>query len=447
MSTNLTKKSSVLNMLYKILFSFILCVLIIAISILIYRSEFVYLGSQRYYFFNYIIFLLLIFFLNFFFYFKKKFYIFLIFLISAFALENFLFIYKFYTELEYKRFKIAKKNGSIFDRRNKLEVYNDLKKKNTNITIAQTPHIYINNSMKILNISINPITNSSGHKIVIHCNETGKWATYKSDRYGFNNQDNVWDYSEVDIALIGDSFILGACVTVEENIASQLSVISKKKIINGGVGGTGPLIQLAIFREYFLKKKPKKVFYFFFEGNDMDDLNYELTDPILKRYLDIEFSQNLILYKSDISNNFFFLATNDNKILDRFKFLTLRNFIMTIYRNFKYKNDIKKNNTAEFNLIIDILNKDIKSYNGKLYFVYLPKFSRYDTTSTDLNNELIFKKNEILNLIKKKNITVIDIDNAIFKKEISPKSFFNFELDGHYNANAYKKIAKYISKF
>lgn len=92
MSTNLTKKSSVLNMLYKILFSFILCVLIIAISILIYRSEFVYLGSQRYYFFNYIIFLLLIFFLNFFFYFKKKFYIFLIFLISAFALENFLFI-------------------------------------------------------------------------------------------------------------------------------------------------------------------------------------------------------------------------------------------------------------------------------------------------------------------------------------------------------------------
>ena len=302
----MTKKISVINKIYKILFFFILCALIIAISILIYRSEFVYLGSQRYYFFNYIVILLLIIFLNFFLYFKKKFYIFIILLISAFALENFLFIYKTYTEVEYQRYKLAKKNGLIFDRRNKLEVYNDLKKNNTNITIAQTPHIFINNSMKILNTSINPITNSSGHKIVIHCNESGKWVTYKSDRYGFNNQDNVWDYSEVDIALIGDSFTLGACVTVEENIASQLRVISKKKIINGGVGGTGPLIQLAIFREYFLKKKPRKVFYFFFEGNDMNDLNIELTDPVLKRYLNIEFSQNLTLYKSVISNNFFF---------------------------------------------------------------------------------------------------------------------------------------------
>ena len=112
------------------------------------------------------------------------------------------------------------------------------------------------------------------------------------------------------------------------------------------------------------------------------------------------------------SNNFFFLATNDNKILDRFKFLTLRNFIITIYRNFKYKNDIKKNNTAELNLIIDILNKDIKSYNGKLYFVYLPKFSRYDTTSTDLNNELIFKKNL----------------NPFFQKSYEEKTF-NFLLN------------------
>jgi hypothetical protein len=85
--------------------------------------------------------------------------------------------------------------------------------------------------MKILNTSINPITNSSGHKIVIYFNETGKWATYKSDRYGFNNQNNVWDYSEVNIALIGDSFTLGACVTDEENIASQSNVISKKKLL------------------------------------------------------------------------------------------------------------------------------------------------------------------------------------------------------------------------
>lgn len=436
-----------MNLIYKFFFFLTSFFLIIAILILIYRSEFVYFGSQRYYFFNYIIILIFIFFLNFFFYFKKKFHIFLILLISTFALENLLFIYKIYGDIEYQRYQLAKKKGVIFDKRNKLDVYNDLKKNNKNITIAQTPHIFINNSMKIFNTSINPITNSSGFMTVIHCNESGKWVTYNSDRYGFNNEDNVWDYSYVDIALIGDSFILGACVTVEENIASQLRNITKKKIINGGVGGTGPLIQLAIFREYFLKKKPKKVFYFFYEGNDMDDINIELTDPTLKRYLNIEFSQNLTLYAADISKNFFFLATNDNKILDRFKFLTFRNLILKIYRNFKYKNNVQKDSFKELDSIINILNKEIKSYNGKLYFVYLPAFSRYDTTSTYLNNDLLFKKNKVLNLIKKKGISVIDIDKAIFKKETYPKTFFNFEVNGHYNTNAYKKIAKYISNF
>ena len=44
-----------MNLIYKFFFSSLVFVLIIAISILIYRSEFVYFGSQRYYFFNYII--------------------------------------------------------------------------------------------------------------------------------------------------------------------------------------------------------------------------------------------------------------------------------------------------------------------------------------------------------------------------------------------------------
>lgn len=213
------------------------------------------------------------------------------------------------------------------------------------------------------------------------------------------------------------------------------------------MGGTGPLIQLAIFREYFSKKKPRKVFYFFFEGNDMDDLNIELTDPTLKKYLNSRFSQNLQLYVTDINKNYFFIPTNDNQILDRFKFLTLRNFILKIHRNFKYKNIVTKNNFAEFDYIIDLLNKDIKSYNGHLYFVYLPSFSRYDTLSTNFQHDIFLKKNLILNLIKKKNITIIDIDKIIFRKEINPKTLFNFEINGHYNANAYKKIAKYISQF
>ena len=57
----------------------------------------------------------------------------------------------------------------------------------------------------------------------IFCNENGYWATYKSDRYGFNNPNKVWDYSEIDYALLGDSFTHGACVNYPDTFAGNIS--------------------------------------------------------------------------------------------------------------------------------------------------------------------------------------------------------------------------------
>ena len=42
-------------------------------------------------------------------------------------------------------------------------------------------------------------------------NESGYYSIYKSDRYGFNNPDYVWDKNEIDLVIIGDSFAHGAC--------------------------------------------------------------------------------------------------------------------------------------------------------------------------------------------------------------------------------------------
>ena len=40
----------------------------------------------------------------------------------------------------------------------------------------------------------------------VYCNELGFYPIYKSDRYGFNNLDNLWD-EKIDYVLMGDSMV------------------------------------------------------------------------------------------------------------------------------------------------------------------------------------------------------------------------------------------------
>ena len=61
-----------------------------------------------------------------------------------------------------------------------------------------TEHIY---SKKI---DIFPFAGISNSK-TIHCNENGYYSIYHSDRYGLNNQDQLWDENTVEYLLIGDS--------------------------------------------------------------------------------------------------------------------------------------------------------------------------------------------------------------------------------------------------
>ena len=60
-----------------------------------------------------------------------------------------------------------------------------------------------------------PLSGISNIK-TIDCNENGYFSFYNSDRYGFNNNDSVWDEKTIEYLLIGDSFTQGACVNPEK---------------------------------------------------------------------------------------------------------------------------------------------------------------------------------------------------------------------------------------
>ena len=127
----------------------------------------------------------------------------------------------------------------------------------------------------------------------INCNENGKYSFYKSDRYGFNNPDHEWDSNQIEYFLLGDSFIHGACVNRNDDIASVLRILSKKSVLNLGYDNNGPLLQYATLREYY-QTNVKKVLWFYYEGNDLINLPHELNIELLKNYLsDTNFSQDL----------------------------------------------------------------------------------------------------------------------------------------------------------
>ena len=56
--------------------------------------------------------------------------------------------------------------------------------------------------------------------------ENGKFISFISDRYGFNNLDDVYENNNIDILLLGDSFTEGYSVMQKDTIAGVL----RKKI-------------------------------------------------------------------------------------------------------------------------------------------------------------------------------------------------------------------------
>ena len=168
------------------------------------------------------------------------------------------------------------------------------KSKNLNIFPVVSP----SNSLLKKNNKLFPLAGIS-NKETIFCNESDKIEYYFSDRYGFNNNDFVWD-KKIEILLIGDSFTQGVCVNRKNNISSVISNKLNKNVLNLGYGGNGPLIEYATLKEYGSQYKPK-VIWLYFEGNDLEELFDEINNPILRKYYNKNFSQNCYLDKKKLT--------------------------------------------------------------------------------------------------------------------------------------------------
>lgn len=158
--------------------------------------------------------------------------------------------------------KIARKKGIFFDAKTKLQVVEDLRKAGVEAYPIVFPSLFCkSNGLKMEGKNLFPLSGIS-NVTTVHGNESGKFLIYKSDEHGFNNPSGYYKDGRVDIALIGDSFTQGAGVDPSDNIAGHL-INAGYNTINLCMGGVGPLMELAILKEYAEPLKPKIVLWFF----------------------------------------------------------------------------------------------------------------------------------------------------------------------------------------
>lgn len=125
------------------------------------------------------------------------------------------------------------------------------------------------------------------------CKEGDGWVHYMSDEYGLNNPKGLLSGNIVTLAVVGDSFVHGYCVQPEFDLANRLRAAGHSTV-NLGFGGSGPLMELARLVEFGQTVgKDTKVLWFFFAGNDINDLANETKNSTLINYLNGNFSQNL----------------------------------------------------------------------------------------------------------------------------------------------------------
>ena len=295
-------------------------------------------------------------------------------------------------------------------------------------------------------------------KLTIACGGTGSFTSYKSDSHGFNNPRGIWSARQVEIAALGQSFVQGFCAPAGKNF---VDLVRKHYplTLNLGFSGEGPLMQLGAISEYLTSLKPRIVLWFYMEGTDLADLQYECKSRLAMRYMEDDFKQGLISRQIDIDQaltNFsetemlrgkaaHVQGPPDNTlktIVDTTKFSRVRSKLGLVYGE---KPDVLSHlDNANLKLFGDILsraNRRVGQWGGKLHLVYLPGWKRFGSKSQlpDQERTLIYKA------ARASNVPIVDTLHGFYAQK-DPLSLFPFGVFGHYNEAGHRVVSEEVLK-
>ena len=192
-----------------------------------------------------------------------------------------------------------------------------------------------------------------------------------------------------------------------------------------------------------------------FCSNDLENLKYEMSSSILKKYLeDDNYSQNLILKQNEINILLKSFIKKEKKIKsttkevnnnyirifsDFFNIIKLSNIrvLLKINRQFTEKRIFPLK--EPFKEIIKNAKKTTSDWGGNMYFVYIPR------SMVVMEKKRVERlRNFALNTNKELNIDIIDLENDLLNNHPDPLSLIPFRIRGHFNEKGYFLIAETI---
>ncbi len=361
-----------------------------------------------------------------------------------------------------RRLSMANEQGLPFDTRDQLDLIRDLRREG----IVAYPKVTVSAILAELSELDEPTflpVSGIAQVATASCNETGVWTVYESDAFGFNNDPVAWEQPEHRVMLVGDSFTNGACVGPDEDLVRRLRQLGYNTI-SVGSGDNGPMLELASLREYGRALAPKIILWFYFEGNDVEDFQRELQVPLLHRYLDPSFTQNLVLRQREV--NEFLIGVSDRAesqaALERERahqasakwrrdqanrswigyikptvtLYHLRSFVTERMRNARsHHGMLERQQLEQLEQVFKTAKGDAATLDAPLVVVYLPSIESASSSHRATHEE-------VLKILNRLQIPVLDFQPDISQKK---KAFFPFGIGPHYSASGYDVLAQTIA--
>ncbi len=283
----------------------------------------------------------------------------------------------------------------------------------------------------------------------MHCNELGVTTVYRSDEYGFNNPAGLWEQAPLEVLLVGDSFVQGACVPPDQTLAA---VIRKAypRTVSLGRDGAGPLLQLAALREYARYLRPAAIVWVYTEENDLADLLVESRYPTLTAYLRPDFSQGLFERQAVVGP---IIDQRIDELLDQYqarRWIPLRAVRQMLYNRAPPPNPVisipprEGSSTAAepwvFAEALRLASLEAEALRARRLFVFLPSYGSFSGRSPSAETARM----RVLEEAERVGFTTLDVE-SLFRAAGDTKRFFPFELYGHFTPQGYALIGQEVA--
>lgn len=281
--------------------------------------------------------------------------------------------------------------------------------------------------------------------LTVFCDEGNGWITYAADHHGFRNPTATGSLQEgAQIAVLGDSFVQGACVPEADTIGGGLRSYGHA-VRNLGMAGNGPLLDLAALVEYALPRA-SHIVWFFYEGNDLKDLSREITSATMMRYLTDGAFQQLAKRQNEIDATLSSGLATLRKTSEWVDFLKLKHLrtaigLAGIGRSVEEKPSI----APLLPHLRAVLRKAAKASEStkSFTFVYLPSAERYLGVSSYYRA----MEREVLRIACEERIKTLSIPSR-FDAVSAPLRYYA-RMQGHYghlNPRGYALVAEAVHK-